>query len=303
MTSSSASPDESVNRVVNVIGQVIAPVTLLTSLLYYFSWVRENAVFGYFGVDQSILKFSTTDYLLRSAGIAFRPLTMLVIVAGGLLGIHHALSAALRGAPRKVRLVAGGTLGGLGILMALFGLAVIFGVAPLPRSPVQAPISLGVGTALVYSSISLLAGGTSIDRVTSAARAVLSALLILIAIFWATAIYAQDSGVRVAQSIADNPTMRAEILLFSDRDLKIAGPGIGVSLSATAAGSSFRYCGLRLLIHASDRWLLLPEHYDHQAGDLVILVTDDQTTRVDFAPPGADPHRFPGGCPSTTSPG
>jgi hypothetical protein len=51
-------------------GLVVAPVTLLTALLFYFGWASSNSLWTYFGVDQSVLGFSARDYILR----AIRPL-------------------------------------------------------------------------------------------------------------------------------------------------------------------------------------------------------------------------------------
>src|SRR5439155_16037893 len=38
-------------------GLVVAPVTLLTALLVYFGWASSNALWMYFGVDQSVIGF------------------------------------------------------------------------------------------------------------------------------------------------------------------------------------------------------------------------------------------------------
>ena len=51
--------------------RVVVPASLLTAILYYFGYVRELALFGYFGVDLGSLQFSTTDYLVRSAETIF----------------------------------------------------------------------------------------------------------------------------------------------------------------------------------------------------------------------------------------
>src|SRR5829696_4296771 len=49
-----------------VLGQVVAPATLITALLIFFGWSRTTALFGWFGIDPTSLGFSSTDYLLTS---------------------------------------------------------------------------------------------------------------------------------------------------------------------------------------------------------------------------------------------
>ena len=45
----------------------------------YFGWVRTGAIFSYFGLDQRLLAYTIQDYLLRSAGIAFRPFAFVLL--------------------------------------------------------------------------------------------------------------------------------------------------------------------------------------------------------------------------------
>src|SRR6267143_7302776 len=70
------------------VGLVVAPVTLLTALLYYFGWIRSNSLWLYFGVDQSALGFSVQDYLVRSIGAIFAPLGGLLILCLLLIEAH-----------------------------------------------------------------------------------------------------------------------------------------------------------------------------------------------------------------------
>jgi hypothetical protein len=51
-------------RVAGLIVAVVAPVTLITALAYYFGYRRESAFAGYFGIDPSTLGFTTNDYVL-----------------------------------------------------------------------------------------------------------------------------------------------------------------------------------------------------------------------------------------------
>jgi len=74
---------------------VASQTALLTAVLFYFGWARTSTTFAYFGVDVSLLGFSTSDYLLRSVNSAFRPL--LFVGLAGVVGtaIQQWLVAAL----------------------------------------------------------------------------------------------------------------------------------------------------------------------------------------------------------------
>lgn len=296
-------PERKAGAVLTLIGSVIAPVTFITALLYYFAWIRESAVFGYFGVDQSVIGFSNTDYLLRSAGVAFRPFSALIVLAALVLGAYAFAGRLVMDRPAKVRLVFVLTFVSVGAFLALFGLGVIFGYVSVPEAAIRAPIALGVGVALVESGASLADGmwrsgdserqrlradrtnGTSFAKATVFGRRTLAGMLILIAVFWAITLYAQESGNNVAHRV-ENTASDTSIVLYSQRDLHIDGQGVTVHKFTASTDFPFRYCGLRLLIHGTGRWLLIPDLYSHADADGVIVVPDDSTTRIDFIPPG-----------------
>ena len=53
------------------VASVVAPLTLVTPVLGYVGWVRNRAIFEYFGVSLSLVGFTPQDYLLRSAPVGF----------------------------------------------------------------------------------------------------------------------------------------------------------------------------------------------------------------------------------------
>ena len=294
MSSTQSTSGELAAQAFTAATKVVAPATFLTALLYYFGWIREGAVFGYFGVDQSTLGFSTTDYLLRSAEIAFRPLTWLFAVAAAILTVYLLLRAQLSRSPRKACLVVSLTLAALGVFLSIDGIAVVFGYADLPRDAIRAPITFGLGVTILECGLSLIL--TSRPSVEVIGRRGLSALLVGVAIFWATTLYAQQLGGAVARRIGANPTSAAGVVVYSSRDLNITGPGVLASIGVASSGYKYRYCGLRLFIHGAGRWLLFPEGYNHAAGDAVIVIPDDSTTRIDVSPPGSNRARRLIGC-------
>jgi hypothetical protein len=70
-------------------GTITSQTVLITGLLYYFGWVRAQATAGYFGLDTSLIGYTTTDYLLRSVSVTFTPFLRMAFVALVLLGLHR----------------------------------------------------------------------------------------------------------------------------------------------------------------------------------------------------------------------
>src|SRR5206468_3932674 len=78
-----------IRSMLEMAGLIVAPVTLLTALLYYFGWVRSNALWLHFGIDPSTIGFSTQDYLLRAIGALYVPLGAMLIFGLLLLECHQ----------------------------------------------------------------------------------------------------------------------------------------------------------------------------------------------------------------------
>jgi hypothetical protein len=140
------------------VGIIASQTAVLTAVLFYFGWARANAAFGYFGVDLSLLGFSTSDYLLRSTNSAFRPLLLTGLVAVLATGVHQALTAAaarggdrLPGWMQHIPVVALG----VGVVLAAIGLSGI-GVPDLGSElGVWLPLCLTTGFALLaYAELS-----------------------------------------------------------------------------------------------------------------------------------------------------
>lgn len=101
------------NNLFTIIAPVISQATLITGLLYYIGWARTNSLFGYFGVDTSLVGFGTPDFVLRGGSdvmhglwiyIAFGAVPALGLFATHRLIVIQALVRAKRrsSAPSKV---------------------------------------------------------------------------------------------------------------------------------------------------------------------------------------------------------
>lgn len=268
------------HSVLQAIAWIAAQVAFLTGFLYYFGWVRTGAIFSHFGIDQSLLKYSSQDYLLRSAGLAFRPVAILLVAFAGIclaLFVQRAASARFQVASRWILL--GTILVAVGI--SLLGLVRLFGVATL-GSPLLWAIALALGAATAEAAAS--AGPWAMTSSAGAAlRRGLAVGLVILGSFWACAIYAQNTGTKLAAGWAANLQTRPSILIYSSEDLRLTGPGITVKRLASS-GYRYHYSGLRLLTYSNERWFLLPVGWDGRPGQTAIVIRDVSTIRVEVSP-------------------
>lgn len=277
----SAERKEDFQSIFENLARIAAPITVITALLYYFGWVRTGAIFNYFGVDQRLLAYTMQDYLLRSAGVAFRPFA-LILLAGTVSAVLWRLLGNLNAGARlnaRIRLL----VALLAAVLLVYSGAVLFGLTRA-RSPVLAAIALGVGVILMEWVVSLSDGRAK----TSSANVVLARRLLivgglLLALFWATAIYAQQSGERLARAWGNQPALRPSAIVLSETDLQLAGPGITATrLSDEEGGVRYRYEGLHLLIYSNSRWFLFPEHWNSDMQATVVVLQDEPTIRVEM---------------------
>ena len=279
--------------VVEFASRVLAPAGVLTAVLYYFGYVREQALFAYFGVDLDSLDFTTTDYLVRSTGTLFVPLaTLLVVVIAAVAG-HHLLRYLIGRADRRRQQIAWVVLGAIAIALLLLGAIGLYRRDHPLLGPLVAPAALGTGVLLLEYAVdtakatdTMSAPLTTALAATSTLRRVTAAALILVAVFWATANIAQQRGIDAARAIELSLPTQPQAVVYSRTRLQITGQGVNLAtLNATGAAFAFRYNGLRMLVHAGGRWFLLPVGWTHENGATVVLLSDrSDDIRVDLAP-------------------
>jgi hypothetical protein len=274
-------------KIIELVGSIVAPVTVLSALLYYFGWVRTNAVFGYFGADPAILGFGVPEYLTRSVGPAFAPIVIVLLVTALVLLVGRAVDVverrgpgvpiAYRGHRFMLRPVASLLLL-FGLAAVLTGAAVAVGLAAYP--PTAAALALACGGLAVSHGVRHLASTPgSVRRPSLVERALLSGL-IATALFWATAAYAEQLGDRLARFIDLNPETRPEVTIHSADDLNLW------TKSGTVPGQGkfpHTYQGLRLLIYANERWLLLTDELTSSGRHRLVIVRDDDSIRVELS--------------------
>jgi hypothetical protein len=271
----------------------VGPISAITAVLYYFGFTREHALFGYFGIDVDTLGFSTADYLVRSAEVAFAPLAALLVLAAAALAAHPFLAAFLARLPNRALVGLVCATGAAAV--ALLGIALAALVSPTKTvGPwILAPAALGGAGLLSGYTFALTQRHLTIpdalrSALTSGQRVRTGTLvaLTLVAIFWATANAGREQGTKDARTFELSLAVQHQAVVYSRQRLQIFGPGItSTELDPRNAAYVYRYSGLRLLAHSGGRWFLLPAGWRSDNGTLVTILDDSDTgIRVALAP-------------------
>jgi hypothetical protein len=287
-------------RVAGLIVAVVAPVTLITALAYYFGYRRESAFAGYFGIDPSALGFTTNDYVLRSVDALFVPITVVLLLAFAALFVNALVGDRLG----RVELVP---------VAAVVGLcALILGIALLAGKPfahdyayLQA-LGPAVGVSLLLYALARM---PSVSRHALGAAVFVGIAVVLVSLFWATSDYADTRGRAEARRLARDITVLPSATIFSKEDLDIhpLAPGGGVPQPVEPGGGCqlltvqkfhrgaypFAYSGFTLLLRSGGNYFLTPTPVDPReprwdpVNDAVFIIRDDSDIRVQLTR-GAD---------------
>src|SRR3954464_204398 len=79
-----------VEKLISWAAAALAPLPVLTAVLFYFGYASSRAQFEYFGVDVDTIGLSTQDYVMRSPQALLTPLLVLVLI-GVAIAIAHDL--------------------------------------------------------------------------------------------------------------------------------------------------------------------------------------------------------------------
>jgi hypothetical protein len=286
-------------RVAGLIVAVVAPVTLITALAYYFGYRREEAFAGYFGIDPSTLGFTTNDYVLRSVDALFVPITVVLLVAFGAVFLH-----ALAGDRfDRVDLVPVAVV--LGLCALIVGIALLAG-KPFARdySYLQA-LGPAVGVSLLVYA---LVRSRSVNRHALGAAAFVGIAVVLVSLFWATSEYADTRGRVEAKRLGRDIAVDPSVTIFSKQNLDIDpnAPGGGVPQPAKRNNTChpillhkfrtgayrFAYSGFTLLLQSGGNYFVTPTPVHPGTPwvswrDYVFVIPDDGTSRIELSR-GAD---------------
>ncbi|QBS39284.1 hypothetical protein [Nocardia sp. CS682] len=276
-------------QVAKSVGQVVAPTTLLTALLFYFGWAHVYWFFHYFGVDSTTLNPSTREYLMRTVDTLFVPLIVIGLLSMAVLWGHAALPNSVR--ERRPAWWVNAVIAVLALAVLLNGVSRVFVVTPLNDGLCVAPVSIIIGVlvlwALVVQRRNRLRAQLPEDAPPRSTAAAVSEWAILftvvgISLFWIAADYSVAVGqTRAGEWAAQLPTS-PQVVIYSEKDLHLSRSDVQMTPCHTdpTAGSAyrFRYDGLVPLTRIGDHYVLVPRTWTPGNGAAIVLPA---------APPGA----------------
>ena len=280
---------------------VVAPISVLTALLFYFGYASSRAQYEYFGIDVDTIGLSTQDYVMRSPQSLLTPLLGFLLI--GVLGatvhesVHRRVATALEKAgdpdeqtaePARRRLVRSRrralvvVWGGWTVLIA--GVLLVLAYTALRDwdfYPLLTPVCLGVGAALALYGRSVVRLVDHEDRSRRSATLPL-ALVLATSVFWTTATLAEFTGRGTARDAATHMERFPSVILDTKERLHLTSPGIEESVLPSFPGQTFlyRYRGLHLLIEGGDRLFLVPSEWS--ASNSTLVVEMDGSVRLQF---------------------
>lgn len=276
-------PPTGIDRWVSLATSFVAPVTVISGVLFYFGYVAARAQYDYFGLDVDVIGLSTRAYVMRSPQPLLTPMLVLVLGGVAVMALHHWVR---RHATERWfgRLVT--TVLSVGLVLLAAGTLLLAGfslVGGWAYYSLVTPVLLGGGAALVAYALRLRGGHLE-------PRIVLLWVGVGACVIWATATTAQWTGRGLAMEQARNLRSLPSVVLDTHERLHVpatAGVEEVVRPDAGEDDYRFRYWRLRLLIQGDDRMFLVPETWS--AGGTTILVRLDDDVRVQFqfrnAPP------------------
>lgn len=286
-----------IQKSLEVMGKVVAPSALVAALLYYFGWARTNALYSAFGIDQSLLQFTTQDYLLRSIQVALGSMSALLTVALVLIWVHYGLNQLRSSNPTWLRWIAN--------LICISSVVLIITSYLLPQTDLNfQPVSIliplfwTVGVALLIYGLSILAQLKTVrdkDRKETLFLETfpewlrnwsvgLIALLLIVGIFSTTSIFAKMQGQAHAEAIKSNPSVLPAVTVYSKTPLMLEGAGVTTeTINEDPDTFCYRYHGLRFLVRSGEKYFLLPNLWTKDVSFAIILPEADGI-RVEVAP-------------------
>lgn len=269
-------PPTGIDRWVSLATSFVAPVTVISGVLFYFGYVAARAQYDYFGLDVDVIGLSTRAYVMRSPQPLLTPMLILVLGGVAVVALHHWVRRqAAEGWFRRVVT----TVLGAGLVLLTVGILLLAGfsfVGGWSYYALVTPVLLGGGAALVAYALRLRGGRLE-------PRIVLLWVGVAACVIWATATTAQWTGRGLAMEQARNLRSLPSVVLDTRERLHVpatAGVEEVVRPDAGEDDYRFRYWRLRLLIQGDDRMFLVPDTWS--AGGTTILVRLDDDVRVQF---------------------
>ena len=272
-------PTKSLRATFKGIGTVVAPTSAVTALLYYFGWTRTSIQATELGLDDSLLGYSTQDYLLRSMSSMLAPLVLGLVATLAALGFHTLVMGWARRQtpvgddppaephPRRLlgRLVAG--LAAAGVVALGLGLAGTRVRRPSHEMYVASPVCVTVGIVLVVYTANLyrrffvardpLATKGPLEGYNVLVTSTI-VMLLLLSMFWNVSHYALVKGRTLAATVEAAMPRKPGVIVYSEKRLYLQAPVVETRLEPENAAYNYAYSGLKLLFRADGKYFLRP---------------------------------------------
>jgi len=286
-------PSRAGGRLVQVIAAIGPPLTVATALLLYFGWVRTTVEAETLGVNDTVFGYTTQDYVMRSINALFLPLVVAAVVGIGALLLHGWVMRGVDAGPTSRRHRA--TRAVAGVLLPACLAAPVLGALAEARRPdltgLILPLAACMGVLLTSYAVTLrrrtsvdsYRWETSVELRRGRRIRVLIGVVVAATLFWWVGDFAGVVGRGLAYRIANDLGALPGVVIYSDRDLHLVGPGVGVErLSEDESAYAFRYDGLRLLERSDGRLFLLSDRWTIAEGTMFVIA-DDERVRIEYA--------------------
>jgi hypothetical protein len=275
----SAPSGPSWDRVYSFAGNIVAPATALSTLLFYFGYVSTRAQYLYFGLDVDTIGLSTQAFVMRSPQPLLVPVLVLFLLVAGGVAVNRWVGPRLAGrTTATLRL-------GVGLLAA--GLVLLFlypAIGQWAWYPLATPLVLALGAGVTAYAMGLRHGPVRLR--------VALWLTVAAAVFWANATLAQWSGTGLGQEQASHLDELPRVVLDTRERLYLRNADVTETVLQSEEGQTFRYRyrGLRLLVQNGDKMFLVPctesvTPCPYHRGSATLVVRLADSTRVQFLAP------------------
>ncbi|MEU7767964.1 hypothetical protein AB0B25_22980 [Nocardia sp. NPDC049190] len=275
-------------QMAQVVGQFVAPATLLAGLLFYWGFFHARGFCGYFGVDSAVLGLTTTDYVMRSADGLFVPLAAYAAATLAVMWGWVALPRRLRQGRWPRGILPGAAI--VGVLLLINGLSRLRFETPMNQALGVAPSCVIVGLLLTWSVVVARRRKLSTESATPAHSTApfewgLIFLLVGGSFFWGATDYSLAVGRGRAIEFESVTLPRAAgLTVYTEKALDLNVPGVRrIACTDAAAAYHYRYDGLVLVMTAGENLVAVPRTWRREHGTAIVLPrTGAGAARLEF---------------------
>lgn len=265
--------------------EVALPAGFLVGLAYYFGLARTTKLYGELGVDQTLLDFDTTDYLLRSLGVLIGLIPWLCLSVAGAVALFLVLRQTFgRLSPRWAS-------GAISLMTAVFVVLWIrldrLHASQVRPDPTHSTWILAVAVAttiVIWAAVVAKPWGdrlqSQIPNAAGVALVAAGSLFVAYLAFEAVRAHAIDNGNNQAFAAEAEPQQYSCVRMATDLWL-----GVGVLAPPANAiepgGIDFRsYEGLRLFSRTDSGYLVFPDTASPRDG--LVFIAEERVASITF---------------------